>query len=260
METLKDILVLVPQGLISGLLLMGILMGLAYYLVWKRFAARLAHLRIQRRPRADRAQIRRELLNALPNTLVSAIFSSVVIYLGQIGYTQVYTDFSAHSPWLGIGGFVLLLVIDDTWFYWVHRLLHHPRIYRYVHLEHHKSIDVTPFTSLSFHFLEPLLLTLWIIPVAIYIPIYAPVLAAVQVWGTLDNIKSHLGYELYPAWWNRSPLGFLTSSTYHNLHHSRFKGNYGVHFRIWDRLMGTEIKEYEGTYAEIKGRTADTKP
>lgn len=254
METLKEILLLVPQGLATGLVMIGSLMALAYFLVWRLWGKRLAHLRIQPRPRADRAQIRRELLNALPNALVSALVSSIVIYCGQLGYTQVYTDFSQHSPWLGLGGFVLLLVIDDTWFYWMHRLLHHPRIYRFIHLEHHKSIDVTPFTSMSFHFLEPLLLTLWIFPVAFYLPVYAPVLAVVQVWGALDNIKSHLGYELYPAWWNRSPLGFLTSSTYHNLHHSRFKGNYGVHFRIWDRLMGTEMKEYEGTYAAIKTR------
>lgn len=254
METLQQILLLIPQGLASALLLIGCLMGLAYFLVWKMFARRLAHLRIQQRPRADRAQIRRELLNALPNALVGAVFSSIVIYLGQLGYTQIYTDFSAHSPWLSLGGFVIVLLIDDTWFYWMHRLLHHPRIYRYIHREHHKSIDVTPFTSMSFHFLEPLLLTLWIFPVAFWIPVYAPVLAAVQIWGTLENIKSHLGYELYPAWFNHSILRFMTSSTHHNLHHSRFKGNYGVHFRIWDRWMGTEYEDYEAVYAEIKER------
>ena len=48
----------------------------------------------------------------------------------------------------------------------------------------------------------PLLLTLWIVPVAFLVPVYAPVLALVPVWGLLDNLKSYLGYELYPAGFN----------------------------------------------------------
>ena len=141
-----------------------------------------------------------------------------------------------------------------TWFYWCHRLLHHPKIFQLVHLEHHKSIDVNPFTSMSFHFAEPFLLSFWIFPVSYLFPIYAPVLGLVQIWGLLDNVKSHLGYELYPAWWNKSIFRFLTSSTHHNLHHNKFNGNYGVHFRIWDKLLGTEFKEYENEFDKVQER------
>jgi sterol desaturase/sphingolipid hydroxylase (fatty acid hydroxylase superfamily) len=38
------------------------------------------------------------------------------------------------------------------------------------------------------------------------------------------------------------------------MHHSKFNGNYGVHFRIWDRLLGTEFKDYEKTFDEIQNR------
>jgi sterol desaturase/sphingolipid hydroxylase (fatty acid hydroxylase superfamily) len=38
------------------------------------------------------------------------------------------------------------------------------------------------------------------------------------------------------------------------MHHSKFNGNYGVHFRIWDRLLGTEFKDYEKTFDEIQER------
>jgi sterol desaturase/sphingolipid hydroxylase (fatty acid hydroxylase superfamily) len=50
----------------------------------------------------------------------------------------------------------------------------------------------------------------------------------------------------------------MTSSTHHNMHHSKFNGNYGVHFRIWDRLLGTEFKDYESEYARIQERKHNT--
>jgi Delta7-sterol 5-desaturase len=232
----------------------GILIGLAYFLVWKKFKERLKNWRIQLKERVDAAQIKRELKNSIFTLLVGATFSSIMLYASGKGYGKIYTDVSEHSPWFAILGFFIIMLIDDTWFYWMHRLLHHKKIYRFIHLEHHKSVDVNPFTSLSFHFLETLLLTLWIIPTSLILPIYAPVLAFVQIWGQLDNLKAHLGYEFYPAWWNRSMLQFLTSSTHHNMHHSKFNGNYGVHFRIWDRLLGTEFKDYEAEYDKIQAR------
>ena len=79
-------------------------------------------------------------------------------------------------------------------------------------------------------------------------------LALVQLWGLLDNIKAHLGYEFYPTNFNKGWLRFMTSSTHHNMHHSKFKGNYGVHFRMWDKLLGTEFKEYETEFDKVRNR------
>ncbi len=254
MEVLKSILQLIPEGIISGLALNGTLIVLAYFLVWKKYKERLRNWRIQLKEKVNNTQIRRELKNSLYTLLVGASFSAVVIYLSTLGYTKIYIDITEYNLFYSIFGFFILLIIDDTWFYWIHRLLHHPRLYRFVHREHHKSIDTNPFTSMSFHFLEPLLLSLLILPVSFVFPIYAPVLLALQVWGILDNIKAHLGYELYPSWWNRGTFRFMTSSTHHNMHHSKFKGNYGLHFRFWDRLTGTEFVDYEREYDKIQER------
>jgi Delta7-sterol 5-desaturase len=168
--------------------------------------------------------------------------------------TRVYTDISAYPLWVSLIGFPAMLLLNDAWFYWMHRLLHHPRIYRYVHAEHHRSINVNPLTSYSFHFAEPLLLTLWIVPFVMVFPLYAPVVGLVQIYGIYDNIKSHLGYEIYPRWLNRSPLRWLSTSTYHNLHHTKYNGNYGLHFRFWDRWMGTELPQYEADFEAIVER------
>jgi Delta7-sterol 5-desaturase len=254
MNVVVEILKGIPQGIVTGLVVNGSLICLAYFLFWKKLKQRFQQWRIQINQRADAAQIKAEIKNSFKSLLVGAFYSSVVLYLNSIGYTKIYSNVSEYNIGFAILGFFVLLLIDDTWFYWCHRLLHHPRIFKYVHLEHHKSVDTTPFTSMSFHWLEPLLLSLWIIPVSFVFPIYAPVLGFLQLWGLLDNIKAHLGYELYPAWFNKSVLRFLTSSTHHNMHHSKFKGNYGVHFRFWDKLMGTEFKDYEKAFDGIQER------
>jgi sterol desaturase/sphingolipid hydroxylase (fatty acid hydroxylase superfamily) len=38
------------------------------------------------------------------------------------------------------------------------------------------------------------------------------------------------------------------------MHHSKFDGNYGVHFRFWDKLLGTEFKDYEAQFDKIQAR------
>lgn len=254
LQTVAQLMGSFLKNYFTALLTNGALLTVAYFVFWQGLKTRLRHWKIQLTNRVDARQIKRELKNALYTLAVGASMSCVVIYLSANGYTKIYRDAADHGWLFSLGGFFVLLLVDDTWFYWCHRLLHHRAVFSYVHAEHHKSVDVNPFTSLSFHFLEPFLLSFWIFPVAFFFPVYAPVLLLVQLWGLLENVKSHLGYELYPAGFNRGWLRFMTSSTHHNLHHSRSTGNYGVHFRLWDRLLGTEFKDYETVFDNIQRR------
>jgi Delta7-sterol 5-desaturase len=255
MEELSIFAKQLPIGFMQGLVINGGLIALTYFIVWRVFKRRFALHRIQKTPRVDAAQIKFELKNALMVITASTLFTGVIMYLNLKGYTQLYTEPKENQWLISIATVLLLWFVDDFWFYMVHRILHHPKIFKAVHLVHHKSIDVNPFSSLSFHWLEPLLLTLWIIPVAFLFPIYAPALGVLQLLGLLENMKSHLGYEFYPKWWNRSPLRWMTASTFHNLHHTNSAGNYGLHTRIWDKLLGTEHAHYEATYDEVKAQS-----
>jgi Delta7-sterol 5-desaturase len=254
MEAIQTILSNVPKGFISAIMLNGSMMTLAYFLVWKIFKKRLQNWRIQLEERADTKQIKSELKNAVSIFLVGAFSSSVILDLNSLGYNKIYKNFNDYSQFWGIATFFIIWIIDDVWFYWMHRLLHHQAIYRYIHIVHHQSIDVTPFSSMSFHAVEGFLLASWIFPVSFVMPLYAPALGIFQILGLLNNIKSHLGYELYPKWFDRSGFRFLISSTHHNMHHSKFKGNYGLHFRFWDRVCGTELREYQMTFDRVKAR------
>jgi Delta7-sterol 5-desaturase len=251
MEIVKILLEEITKGFAKGFFMNGAILTIVYLIFWKLFAVKIKNFRIQFKQRADAKQIKREIINSIGASMSGALFGSIVFYLSTKGYTKVYTDINEHSKFFAYSGFFILLIIDDAWFYWTHRLLHHPKIYKYVHAVHHKSIDVTPYTSMSFHAIEPMIASFWIFPVAFIFPIYMPALAVLQIYGLLDNIKSHLGYEFFPKNFNKGWLRFLSSSTYHNMHHSKFNGNYGVHFRFWDRLCGTEFKDYEQEFDRI---------
>jgi Delta7-sterol 5-desaturase len=247
-EFLTAVLAKFPAGYGGALAMNAVLCSTVFFVFWKLLAKRLAPRKIQQGRDIKREQFIREIRNALFSLCVGAIISGFVIVLSERGQAKIYMDINAYPIWWAVMTFPVMLIINDTVFYWVHRLLHHKAIYKLIHHEHHKSITVNPFSTLSFHFMETILLTLWIIPVAMYLPIYAPVLGLVQIYGLFDNVKAHLGFELYPKWFNRSPLRFLTTATYHDLHHTKFRGNYALHFRFWDWLMKTENPDYEAAF------------
>lgn len=86
---------------------------------------------------------------------------------------------------------------------------------------------------------------------ALFVPIYLPMLGALHGVGLANNVMSHLGYEFLPRGLLRVPgLRWINTSTFHNLHHTSFTGNYALMFRFWDRLLGTELPNYEHKFVE----------
>jgi lathosterol oxidase len=226
-----------------------VFVGLVFLVVWKLLGKALASRRIPTRFGFDGAQVRREVANTILTLLLGAVSAVAIIALYRAGLTKL-SDGADWTWWQTALALTGLLVFNDTWFYWWHRLLHHPRLFKFIHAVHHRSVDVNPFTSYSFHAAEGFILGAWAIPMALLVPMSMKVLAIAQVIGLLNNIVSHLGYELLPRWWLKLPvLSWSSSATYHSLHHSQFNGNYGLLFRFWDRLMGTELEQYEAVFA-----------
>lgn len=231
--------------------------AMIYFIVWIWLRKTFQRYRISSGNKDYSKQIKREIKNAFITFLIGALLASSVMVLSKFGYSKVYTNWNAYPAWWNVGVIFVFILIDETWFYWIHRLIHHPRLYKLIHFEHHKSIDVNPFTAVSFHVLESLLLSLWVVPVLLFIPTYAPAFIVLQFIGLFENIKSHIGYEFYPKWWNRSIFRFMTTSTYHQLHHTKFNGNYGKFFRIWDKILGTEMTIYKDAFAKNKENSAN---
>ena len=227
------------------------LAGLLFLVFWVWGERRLARRRVQKVRRLGPRQLRHELRHTLVTLAVGSLGAGSTVALHVLGHTRLVDAIAPGEGLAALAWAAGIIAFNDAWFYAWHRLLHTPWLFRHVHSVHHKSVDVNPFSSYSFHALEALILSAWVLPAALLLPIPLPVLAAVQVIGLLNNLNSHLGYELLPRWWVRAPLlAWSASSTYHNLHHQHLRGNYGLFTRVWDRLFGTECAGYEAAFTD----------
>ena len=69
------------------------------------------------------------------------------------------------------------------------------------------------------------------------------------------NVLGHVGFELFPSGFTKHWLGkWFNTSTHHNMHHRYGRGNYGLYFNFWDRVMGTNHKLYDATFEEVVNR------
>jgi Delta7-sterol 5-desaturase len=200
-------------------------------------------------------QVLRELAFSISSQIVMA---AVALYI-LIGTPQIMTNMMAAPDWMGWLWVavlpVVLLVIDDAVFYWTHRAMHHPLLFRPIHALHHESHDPTPFTAFAFHPAEAVVQALngLAIAAALLVLPWHPV--ALGIFGFCQiafNVIGHLGYELYPAGWNRWPiLRWKTPGLHHYLHHQMIGGNYALYFRWWDIWCGTELPNFEARYDRI---------
>lgn len=244
-------LLMFVQGFIAQAVSYFAIVGLVFLLVWKWGEERFKGARIQARRRVDGKQIAFEVKNTLWVFLVTSPATLAISLLYASGGTKLTTDASTIGWPTIVATMVGMLVFNDAWFYAWHRLLHHPKLFRHVHAVHHRSVDVNPFSSYSFHWFEGLVLGAWILPMALVVPIYLPMLGVLHGIGLANNVMSHLGYEFLPRWLLRVPLlRWINTSTFHNLHHTSYRGNYGLMFRFWDRAFGTELTNYEAMFLE----------
>lgn len=223
-----------------------------FYLVWKKA---WHNLRIQERYPAFR-KIRHEVMHSLITATVFGGLGVAIYFLHRAGYTRIYTDVHEYGWMYLISSFFLLTLIHDTYFYWMHRLMHHPRLFGLLHKVHHISNNPTPWAALSFHPLEAMV-EIGIIPLAVLVlPLHPLALLTFSTWSLFFNVMGHLGYELFPEGFVRHPVGkWFNTSTHHNLHHSRSNCNYGLYYNFWDRLLGTNAPDYEQTFDAVKARS-----
>lgn len=198
---------------------------------------------------------RREILYSM---LTFIFFAAVPLLLNSPlvkPYTTIYRDIHQHSTWYFWLAFPLMLIIHDTYFYWMHRLMHHTKLFRFFHVVHHKSTNPSPWASFAFQPTEAIVEAGIIIVFAFTIPVHIIHLFAFLIFMTIYNVYGHLGYELFPAGSNKHWLGkWFNTSVNHNMHHQYFKGNYGLYFTFWDRIMHTTHKDYDAHFDRVTSK------
>jgi sterol desaturase/sphingolipid hydroxylase (fatty acid hydroxylase superfamily) len=187
-----------------------------------------------------------------------AIFSTTALIpfvLERAGWLHGHEIGTSWGPlWFWIS-LALMIVAHDAYFYWVHRAIHDPRLFRRFHRRHHKSFNPSPFTAYSFDIGEAALMGTFVPIWVILVPTPWPAVGLFVLHQIVRNTLGHSGYEIMPARKDGRPLlDWLTTTTHHDLHHSQAGYNYGLYFTWWDRWMGTEHPDYYAHYALAVGK------
>jgi sterol desaturase/sphingolipid hydroxylase (fatty acid hydroxylase superfamily) len=128
-----------------------------------------------------------------------------------------------------VGYLLAFIAVEDTIFYFSHRLMHTRWLFSHVHYRHHRFRIVRVPVAEFAHPLENLinLIALFAGPVALGAPF--PVVALWMVVRIAETVEAHSGYALSPV---------SSRHSFHHLHAQR--GCYGSFVSPWDMLLGTD--------------------
>ena len=187
-------------------------------------------------------QMRREIYWSLASAAIYGVPAGVIAWgWNNLGWTLVYRDISDYSLWWWPVSIFIALFAHDTWFYWTHRWMHTPKLFKAAHAVHHASRPPTAWAAMAFHPWEALTGAV-VIPVLVFaLPMHISAIAVVLTVMTVMGVTNHMGWELFPRIVVNGLLGkWLITATHHQRHHDEYRGNYGLYFRFWDRVCGTD--------------------
>lgn len=235
--------------------------GIAFLLFYVLFRKFISYQKIQSRfPHAK--DYVREIGYSLFTMCLFALVPLVFIKNPKVVvHTTLYKNISDHGWVYFFLAFPIMAIMHDTYFYWTHRLMHHKKLFKLFHLVHHQSTNPSPWAAYAFHPLEAIV-EIGIYPVFLFtIPIHYLHFIIFFLFSIIYNVYGHLGYELYPKGFNKTVVGkWINTSVSHNQHHQYFKGNYGLYFTFWDRLMGTLRNDYDERFETITSRQQSIQP
>lgn len=150
--------------------------------------------------------------------------------------------------------FVLFFFVIRFWqsfhFYWIHRLIHIPWLFKNVHHLHHRNVSVGPWSGLAMHPAEHLLYYSGIL-IHFVLPSH-PIHVIFHMFAlNLGAIYSHSGFEKLLV---RNRDAIKAGSFHHQLHHKYFECNYGSEEIPMDRWFGSFHDGTEAATAQVRAR------
>jgi sterol desaturase/sphingolipid hydroxylase (fatty acid hydroxylase superfamily) len=204
------------------------------------------------RHQPSRSDVRREIFNSFRTMVLYGLLITLLLVGQKAGMFHLYFSVRERGVPYFLFSIVVLVVLNDTYYYWMHRLMHQPFLYKTVHATHHKSLNPTPWASFSFSPWETCLLGLYIPAIAYFFPMHALAGCLAFYVQMFHNVLGHAAHELMPP--GLVKVSLSNTVAHHQAHHEWFNCNYGLHFQWWDKLMGTSVP---GTQARGLGVPSD---
>jgi sterol desaturase/sphingolipid hydroxylase (fatty acid hydroxylase superfamily) len=138
------------------------------------------------------------------------------------------------------------MIFEDFFFYWIHRILHHPYIYEKIHKKHHRYLNLIHLNSVDAH------------PIEYFFGNFFTTISGSLVMGPrfhfitllvfgffriIEGTETHCGYEFNFSMFKIYP--FQIQNSYHSYHHIKNMGNYCIFFSIWDDIFRTNKNFYK---------------
>jgi lathosterol oxidase len=225
--------------IVFGMILYFGLSGLSY---WYFFVWRKEHY-FPGEEKPDFAEMKKAMRLAVWGVIGNAVFALPFHYAIFHGYGKVYYSVAERGWGYYAFSFFVFLAVTETCIYWIHRWLHHPWLYKHLHLYHHEYRKPTPWVSMAFHPLDsfaqavPHYMCAMLFPV--HFSIYAGFVTFVMLWTFFIHDRVS---------WVR--VGIVNYTAHHTLHHIYNKYNYGQFLTVWDRLGGSyRDPKTDGRYA-----------
>lgn len=176
------------------------------------------------------------------DSMLRTFLSGVTIWTA-VEAVMLWAYANGYAPWLSFAerpwtlALVALAVpiIHEVHFFCVHRLIHTPWLYKWIHSVHHNSVNPSPWSSLAMHPVEHLLY----FGTAFYHLILPsnPIIMIYQMnFAGFGAIPGHVGFDKIEVGDDR----LVDSHAYaHYLHHKYFEVNYGDALIPLDKWFGT---------------------
>lgn len=142
--------------------------------------------------------------------------------------------FAENPIWFALW-FVLIPIWSSFHFYWIHRLLHWPPLYRLAHSLHHRNVNIGPWTGISMHPVEHLLYFSTVL-IHFVVPSHPAHVLFHFYNEALNPPFSHSGFEAVVV---KEKRQIAAGDFFHQLHHRYFECNYGTAEMPWDKFFGS---------------------
>jgi len=185
------------------------------------------------------------------SAIVFSLAASLILSAYGEGMTQLYNESPPDRFWyLGVS-YILVLFLQDTYFYFTHRLFHQPLLFPWFHQGHHQSRYPTPWTSFAFDPAEAIVQSLFLVAIVFIVPLHFITLIAILMTMTVWAVVNHLGLERLPLSFPHHWFGkWFIGPAHHSLHHLKYRVHYGLYFTFWDKCLGTQDPTFENQFSK----------